>query len=117
MLKSTDNIDPGKVAVDAKNGDKTARDALFWCYKMLIRLAKQIGISLQCNSIILALDNQVKNASFVDSISDQLKDEFYNFIRPDWMNGIRVYSQIKKLNFNILGSDYVANKKAQKSHK
>lgn len=110
--KDVDQINAGKVASNAQKGDKTSKDALFWCYKLFLRLAKQIGTSLQCDSIIMALDNQVKNASFVSSISDQLKEEFYSFIRPDWMKGIRVYSQIKVLNFNILGCDYVAHQKA-----
>lgn len=107
--KNLENIDSGEVAMLANKGDKAAKSALFWCYKLFTRLAKQVGTSLQCDSLVMALDNQVKNAKFVESISDELKEEFYNFIRPDWMNGIRVYSQTKVLNFNILGCDYVAH--------
>lgn len=116
FLKKNDNIhkdfnviDAGKIAKMAHDGDKTAKDALFWCYKMYMRLAKQIATSLQCDSILMALDNQVKDYKFVDSISDSLKEEFYNFIRPDWLSNVRVYSQTKKLNFNILGCDYKAH--------
>lgn len=107
--KNVDDIDSGDVAVLANKGNKAAKAALLWCYKLYLRLGKMIGTSLQCDSIVMALDNQVKNAAFVDSISDELKEEFYNFIRPDWMKGIRVYSQTKVLNFNILGCDYVAH--------
>lgn len=112
--KTVEQIDAGEVASKARDGDKTAKTALLWCYKLFLRLAKQIGTSLQCDSIVMALDNQVKNAWFVDAVSDQLKDEFYNFIRPDWMKGIRVYTQIETLNFNILGNDYMAHRIANK---
>ena len=72
-------------------------------------LAKQIATSLQCDSILISLDNQEKDYKFVDSISDSMKKEFYSFIRPDWLSNFRVYSQTKKLNFNILGCDYKAH--------
>lgn len=103
-----ENINGGDIAQDAKSGDKTARQALTWHYIMFMRAAKEIAVSLCCDSIILALDNQVKNSWFVHAISDQLKDEFYNYIRPDWMKGIRVYAQTKVLNFNLLGTTYMA---------
>lgn len=114
VFKAVEEIDAGEVAVKAHDGDKTAKNALLWCYKLFLRLAKQTATSLQCDSIVMALDNQVKNAWFVEAVSDQLKEEFYNFIRPDWMKGIRVYSQTETLNFNILGNDYMAHQIASK---
>lgn len=107
--KKFEEIDAGEVARLAHKGDKTAKTALLWGYKLYLRLAKLIGTSLQCDSIIMALDNQVKDSEFVDGISNIIKSEFYNYIRPDWMSNIRVYSQIKSLNFNILGCDYKAH--------
>lgn len=104
VFKAIEQIDAGEVAQKAHEGDKTARNALF------LRLGKQLATSLQCDSILIALDNQVKNAWFVDTVADQLKEEFYNFIRPDWMEGIRVYTQTETLNFNILSNDYMAHK-------
>ena len=77
-----------------------------------MRAAKGIATSLSCDSVVLALDNQVKNAWFVEAIADTLHDEFYHFIRPDWMKGIRVYTQTEVLNFNILGTSYMASKLA-----
>lgn len=105
VFKTVQQIDAGDVAVKAKSGDKTAKKALLWCYKIYLRMAKQIATSLQCDSLLMTLDNQVKNAWFVDAVSEQLKEEFYNFIRPEWLNRIRVFTQIKSLNFNILGND------------
>lgn len=111
--KTVEQIDAGEVASKAHDGDKTAKNALLWCYKLFLRLAKQVATSLQCDSILMALDNQVKNAWFVEAVSDQLKDEFYNFIRPDWMEGIRVFTQTETLNFNILGTTYMALKQSK----
>jgi glucokinase len=108
-----DSIDPGVVAANAQTGDPVSRLALTWHYKLFIRSAKSCATSLCCDSVVLALDNQVKNAWFVSQISELLKEEFYHFIRPDWMEGIRVYAQVKLLNFNVLGTDYMARRLSQ----
>ena len=108
-----DAIDAGDVAGKAKAGEKAARDALLWHYLIFLRSAKNMAISLTCESILLALDNQVKNAWFVAEVEKRLEEEFYHFIRPDWMTGIRVYAQKEILNFNILGTSYMARQIAE----
>lgn len=108
-----DSIDAGVVAGKAKEGEKAARDALLWHYLIFMRAAKNMGTSLTCDSIILALDNQVKNAWFVAEVEKQLEEEFYHYIRPDWMTNIRVYAQNEILNFNILGTSYMAHQVAE----
>ena len=113
-LVPVEQINAGDVAEKARTGDKTARSAMLWCYKLFLRCCKEVATTLCCDSVLMALDNQVKNAWFVDAISDVLKEEFYNFIRPDWLKGIRVYTQIETLNFNILGTDYMAHRIASK---
>jgi glucokinase len=108
-----DSIDAGVVARGAeKGGDPIARLALLWHYKLFLRAAKAVATAMCCDSVVLALDNQVKNAWFVEEISDDLKQEFYHFIRPEWMSGIRVYAQTKLLNFNVIGTDYMAHRLA-----
>ena len=109
-----EQINAGDVAQKAKEGDRTAKAALFWCYKLFVRCAKEVGTSLCCDSLLMALDNQVRNLWFMEAVSDELKEEFYNFIRPDWMKGLRVYTQTKILNFNLLGVDYMAHRLASK---
>jgi glucokinase len=109
-----ERIDAGKVAEMAKQGNRTAREALLWHYRLFIRAAKAVGTALCCDSLLLALDNQVKNQWFVASVSERLREEFYTFIRPDWMKGIRVYSQKQLLNFNVLGADYMAHSLAKR---
>ena len=109
-----DEIDAGDIAQNARQGDKIAREALMVHYTMFMRAAKAVATTLCCDSVLMALDNQVKNIWFVRSANQELKDEFYTFIRPDWMKNIRVYTQTKVLNFNILGTDYMAHQIAGK---
>jgi glucokinase len=109
-----DATDAGDIARRAQDGDPVARQALAWHYKLFIRSAKEIATTFTCDSVVLALDNQVKNWWFVQQISDVLKQEFYTFIRPDWLKGIRVYAQTQLLNFNILGTDYMAHRVVNK---
>jgi glucokinase len=109
-----ERLNAGEIADMAKHGNKIAREALLWHYKLFIRAVKAVGTSLCCDSVLLALDNQVKNAWFIASASDKLRQEFYTFIRPDWMKGIRVYSQKEVLNFNVLGTDYMAHSLAKR---
>ena len=109
-----ETLEGGEIAAAAKGGDKNAREAMILNIKILLRASKAVATSLSCNSVILALDNQVKNNYIMHENSKELEDEFYQFIRPDWMNGIRVYTQTKVLNFNLLGTDYMAHRFALK---
>jgi glucokinase len=109
-----DQIDAGDIAQKARQGDKIAREALMNHYIMFMRAAKAVATTLSCDSVLMALDNQVKNIWFVRSANQELKDELYTFIRPDWLKNIRVYTQTKVLNFNILGTDYMAHQIAEK---
>jgi glucokinase len=110
-----DSLDAGAIAQKAQEGDPVAAEALLWHQKLFIRSAKTIATSLCCDSIVLALDNQVKNSWFVFKVSEQLKEEFYSWIRPAWLDGVRVYTQTQTLNFNILGTDYIAHRLAAKA--
>jgi glucokinase len=109
-----DSIDPRVVAANAQGGDFVSTPALTWHYKFFISSTKSCAASFWCDSVVLTLDNQVKNAWFVSQISEFLKVESYHFIRPDWMNGIRVYAQVQLLNFNFMGTDYMARRLSKK---
>jgi glucokinase len=75
---------------------------------MFFRSAKAIATGLSCHSIILAANSQVNDDKFIRNASKALKEEFYDFIRPDWLKDIHVYGQIKLTNFNILGTTFKA---------
>ena len=109
-----DEISAGDIAQNAREGDKISREALLRHYTLFVRAAKAVATTLNCDSVLMALDNQVKNVWFVRSAVEDLKDEFYTFIRPDWMKNIRCYTQTKVLNFNLLGMDYMAHQLADK---
>lgn len=113
-LLPLESLEGGAIAAAAKNGEKNAKEAMLLNHKILLRASKAVATSLSCNSVVLALDNQVKNNYIMHESSKELEDEFYQFIRPDWMNGIRVYTQTKVLNFNLLGTDYMAHMLANK---
>ncbi|EAY23514.1 hypothetical protein TVAG_071780 [Trichomonas vaginalis G3] len=113
-LLPLEQIDAGEVAKKAIAGEEDAHLALKAHYIFYLRAAKAIATSLSCESCVLSLDNQVKNHAFVMKIMKELEEEFYEFIRPDWMNGLRVYSQKAIRNFNILGTDYMAHAIANK---
>jgi glucokinase len=96
----------------AREGDKVARKAFLWNNVILMRAAKAVATSMNCDSVVLALDNQARNYDLVKSIESELAEEFYEFIRPDWMSKVRVYTQKKVLNFNLLGTTHVATRGA-----
>lgn len=109
-----EELDGSVIAGKARKGDKQAKEAVKYQLKFLIRASKAVATSLSCDSVLLALDNQVKNNYVMHELSVEFGNEFYQFIRPDWMKGIRLYTQTKLLNFNLLGTDYMAHKLADK---
>ncbi|OHS96949.1 putative glucokinase 2 [Tritrichomonas foetus] len=111
-LLDFDEIDAGEVAKKAKEGEKAAKEAMTWCYKLLLREARNLAITFVCDSIVFALDNQVRNKWFVDEIETLLKDEFYDYLRPDWIAETRIYTQTEILNFNVLGVELMSRRMA-----
>lgn len=108
-----EELDGNVIAAKARSGDRQAKEAVGYQMKFLIRAAKAVATSLSCDSVLLALDNQVKNNYVMHEREAEFGKEFFQFIRPDWMKGIRLYTQTKLLNFNLLGTDYMAHKLAE----
>jgi glucokinase len=106
--------DAVEIVHKAQEGDPVARQALTWHYKLFMRLAKDVAMSFTCDSVVLALDDQVKNWWFVQEVADVLMEEFYSYTHPNWLNAVRVYTQTQLFNFSILGTDYVAQRMAGK---
>ena len=92
----------------AKNGDKIALEAMKRHYLFFTRCAKAFASSLKCESVIMALSNQVTNRWFVHTIIPEMELEFKNFTKPDWMKNISVWAQKKDINFNLLGTSYIS---------
>lgn len=106
-----------EVAVLAKNGDERALNALKINYHFLMKCAKNLAIGMKCDSIILALSNQVKNSWFVKKHSDLMEIEFCDHPESKKLQEVRVYTQTKKMNFNLLGAVRMAHKIANLSLK
>lgn len=102
-----DEIDAADIAQQAKNGDKLCRRALFYHYKFFFRLAQNITVGLKCDSILFGLNNIVQNNWFVQSVLDDMKKEFYDYCRPDWIANVRVFHQTDFTNFNLTGTTSV----------
>ena len=98
-----------EIADLAKKGDEIAQKAMKHHYLLFTRCAKSLALTFQCESIVMALSNQVRNHWFVNQIKEDMKKEFYDSTRPKWLENTRVFSQKKDLNFNLLGTTYMAN--------
>jgi glucokinase len=110
-----DELDGAEIAEMSRNGDELAKEAVTLQHLYLVRAAKIASTALGCESILFALDNAVTNNYILHERSDRFKNEFYDFIRPEWMDPIRVFAQVKKLNFNLMGTAYVAGKLADEA--
>ena len=87
-----------------EEGDETAKRAIFLQYQYLFREAKLMSVVLGCESLVLALDDAVKNNWLIHEFADKFKYEFYDYIRPEWMKEVRIYAQKKARDLNILGA-------------
>jgi glucokinase len=109
-----DKLDGAVIAETARAGDELAKEAVALQHFYLIRAAKIAATAFTCDSILFALDNAVLNNYILHVCKERFKAEFYEFVRPDWLTPVRVYSQTKILNFNIIGADYIAHALAVK---
>jgi len=98
-----------EIAEMAKNGDRIAIESMKTHYLLFTRCAKAIATTMQCESVVMALSNQVSNNWFVNTIIEDMKKEFFDTTKPEWLNRTRVYSQKKDLNFNMIGTTYMAH--------
>ena len=104
------DVPASKIAYLAQQGDKKAFETMKSHYIFFTRLAKNVAISLKCDSVVMALSNQVANDWLIRKIQGDLKKEFYDEGRPHWLDDVRVFSQTKDLNFNLIGATYMAHR-------
>jgi glucokinase len=100
---------PADVARKAvKEKDKDAIKALELHYRYAARCSQGLAIGLQAKGIFFAGDNQVNNKDFIFERAEQVKQEFLNHTKSNWLDDVPIFSQIKSTNINILGALYVA---------
>lgn len=102
-------LDGGEIAKLAAKKDPVAYKSLVLFNQMAIRSAKTISTTMNCDSVILTSNNQVANHYIIKENYEKLKNEFYSFIRPDWMKTITIFTQTKNMNFSLFGTSSIAH--------
>lgn len=103
------NLEGGHIAkLASEENDPIAKKALALFNQFVIRSAKTIATTMNCDSVILTSNNQVANHPVIKDNYEVMKNEFYSFIRPDWMKTITIFTQIKNMNFSLFGSSTIA---------
>ncbi|EAY11077.1 hypothetical protein TVAG_045010 [Trichomonas vaginalis G3] len=103
-------LEAGDISKLAKNGDKQAYQAMAQHYIYYSRLARTFALGMKCDSIVMALSNQVANDYLITEIAGKMKDEFFDGTHPDWIKDTSVYSQNIDHNFNLFGATYMAHR-------
>lgn len=103
------DVDAATVSNLAKKGDKKAYAAMLQHYIYYTRLARAFALTMKCDSIVMALSNQVNNDYMIKDNTDKLKAEFFDGTRSDWIKDTTVWSQNTDYNFNLYGATYLAH--------
>ena len=102
-------LEGGEIAKLASDKHPIAYKSLVLFNQMAIRSAKTISTTMNCDSVILTSNNQVANHYIIKENYEKMKNEFYSFIRPDWMKTITIFTQIKNMNFSLFGTSSIAH--------
>ena len=103
------NVDSSEISELAKSGDASAKMAMKQHYIYFTRCAKQLAATMRCETVLMALVNQARNKWFVEEIAEDMEHEFKQYTRPELVNCVSLYTQVKEFNFNLLGTSYMAN--------
>jgi len=108
----TRELTSAEIAKEANEftGDRTndCVRALTLHYKCLFRAAKETSVGLFSSGAFMIGDNIVRNKNFVNSIHQDLEDEFKNHPKLEWLSKIPVYVQKDIMNLNLIGCIYYA---------
>ncbi|KAK8893107.1 hypothetical protein M9Y10_021522 [Tritrichomonas musculus] len=103
------NWDALKIVNAAKSGDEKAKLAMQNHYKYFLRVAKSVACGMHCNSVVMALSNQVANKWLIEQIVPSLEAEFKDTSEWKAVQDISVYSQTTEINVNMIGTNYMAH--------
>jgi glucokinase len=101
----------GKIAIRALSEQcPYAKEALYIHYKFLFRCAQNTCVGLQTKGVLMAGDNQVANASFVQAERERFRTEFLHHPKSIHFNLVDtpVFTQTTKVNTNMIGALYIA---------
>jgi glucokinase len=101
--------DAGEIAEKAKKGEKTALQAMKLHYEYFTKCARAVAVALKCDSVAMALANQVSNKWLVQ----QIKEDLDKVLNNDLNVKVGLFSQIQDYNFNLAGATYMAHRVAR----
>jgi len=90
--------------------DEKSLLSLKYVYRTLMRDAQNLCVLSQAKSVFLSGDNQVSNLRFVESVKEDLRAEFLNHVKREWLEEIDVWTQTEEANFNLFGAFYLIKK-------
>ncbi len=91
--------------------DEFAKQAMWIHYKYLMKAAQNISVMVpSVKGIFLAGDNQVHNDAFFQSKQEELKEEFLDHTKREWLDKVTVWRQTQSNNFNVQGALFIAKK-------
>jgi hypothetical protein len=85
-----------------------ARVTLSGHIRFLMRVAKNLCVGLQAKGMFLAGDNQVVNNPFFEKHLPELRAEFIDHPKPDWIDKVELFTQTEAFNINLHGALYYA---------
>lgn len=89
--------------------DPAATRALLLHYRYLMRCAQTLCLTLLLkDGVFVAGDNGVANAAWLRRHVPELRTEFLNHPKRDWIEKTPLFAQTKEMNFNLLGAVYQA---------
>lgn len=90
------------------NEDSDALDAFKIHYRFVIRAAQTLALGIQCQRVFLISRRQVKNATIMQKISEDLKNSFEDHPRAEWFKKIAVYMQRVDSSFSLSGGLFLS---------
>lgn len=85
-----------------------ATKALMLHYKYLMRISKNLSVGLLAKGIFLAGDNQVNNNAFIEQHLEELRAEYLDHPKRDWIEGVELFTQVKPFSLMLHGALHVA---------
>jgi glucokinase len=113
LNKKEMGMQAAEIAAEAKKGEAKALRAMGLHYEYFTRCAKAMAVGLNCDSVVMALTNQVSNRWLVQKVRPSLANIFATGTKPK--PDVGVFGQMKDYNFNLAGASYMAHRLAQSS--
>jgi len=73
-----------------------------------MRIMKNLSVGLLAKGIFLAGDNQVVNNTLMERHLPELREEFLDHPKADWIQDLKLFTQHKRFNLNLHGALHVA---------